>query len=227
MSKSPRTYASPSAISLIGPSSGLSFLNVTVNCGAFGPNRSTSPEARRSSHEIPLLATACSTSSLIFRAASDRAPPCGAAGAGAGAAGVAGWELSSRSSVVCTVVRSYASKGSDRWLRDGAAACLPSALRVAIRAGRGTNERMRTFKVLTAAAALAALAGGTAVAQQPRSDTGTDANGPITILKNMQSEPDGVEVDVDGAQVDDLKMADYADITGVVHRGQNTLTVRW
>ena len=86
---------------------------------------------------------------------------------------------------------------------------------------------MRTFKVLTAAAALAALAGGTAVAQQPRSDTGTDANGPITILKNMQSEPDGVEVDVDGAQVDDLKMADYADITGVVHRGQNTLTVRW
>lgn len=86
---------------------------------------------------------------------------------------------------------------------------------------------MRTFKVLTAAAALAALAGGTAVAQQPRSDTGTDANGPITILKNMQAEPDGVEVDVDGAQVDDLKMADYADITGVVHRGQNTLTVRW
>jgi hypothetical protein len=86
---------------------------------------------------------------------------------------------------------------------------------------------MRTFKVLTAAAAIAALAGGTAAAQQPRSDTGTDANGPITILKNMQAEPDGVEVDVDGAQIDDLKMADYADITGVVHRGQNTLTVRW
>jgi hypothetical protein len=86
---------------------------------------------------------------------------------------------------------------------------------------------MRTFKVLTAAAAIAAFAGGTSAAQQPRSDTGTDANGPITILKNMQAEPDGVEVDVDGAQIDDLKMADYSDITGVVHRGQNTLTVRW
>src|SRR6202011_2735676 len=86
---------------------------------------------------------------------------------------------------------------------------------------------MRTFKMLTAAAAIAALAGGTAAAQQTPGDTGTDANGPITILKNMQAEPDGVEVDVDGQQVDDLHMADYDDITGVVHRGQNTLTVRW
>ena len=86
---------------------------------------------------------------------------------------------------------------------------------------------MRTVQALTVAAALAVLSAGPALAQQPRSDTGTDANGPITILKNMQAEPDGVEVDVDGAQVDDLKTADYADITGVVHRGQNTLTVRW
>ena len=81
--------------------------------------------------------------------------------------------------------------------------------------------------MLTAAAAIAALAGGTAIAQQTPGDTGTDANGPITILKNMQAEPDGVTVSVDGADVDDLRMADYADITGVVHRGANTLTVRW
>jgi hypothetical protein len=87
---------------------------------------------------------------------------------------------------------------------------------------------MRTFKVLTAAAAIAALAGGTAAAQQAPSDTGTDANGPITILKNMQPEPAGVvEVDVDGQQVDDLSQATYDDITGVVQRGKNTLVVRW
>jgi len=86
---------------------------------------------------------------------------------------------------------------------------------------------MRTFKVLTAAAAIAALAGGTAIAQQAPSDTGTDANGPITILKNMQAEPDGVEVDVNGQQVDDLHAAAYDDITGEVHRGSNTLLVRW
>ena len=86
---------------------------------------------------------------------------------------------------------------------------------------------MRTFKILTVAAALAVLAGGSAVAQQTPGDTGTDANGPITILKNMQVEPDGVTVTVDGQDVEDLKTADYSDITGVVHRGQNTLTVRW
>jgi hypothetical protein len=81
--------------------------------------------------------------------------------------------------------------------------------------------------MLTAAAAIAALGGAAAYAQQTPADTGTDANGPITILKNMQAEPDGVQVDIDGQQVDDLRMADYADITGVVHRGANTLTVRW
>src|ERR1700736_280534 len=86
---------------------------------------------------------------------------------------------------------------------------------------------MRTFKMLTAAAAIAALAGGTAIAQQTTSDTGTDANGPITILKNMQAEPAGVEVDVNGAQVDDLRAASYDDITTSVHRGSNTLLVRW
>ncbi|HEY0393823.1 MAG TPA: hypothetical protein VGD01_04955 [Candidatus Elarobacter sp.] len=85
---------------------------------------------------------------------------------------------------------------------------------------------MRTFKVL-AAAALAALAAGPALAQQIPSDTGTSAGGPITILKNMQAEPDGVVVRVDGAEVDHLQVATYDDITGVVHPGQNTLTVTW
>ena len=86
---------------------------------------------------------------------------------------------------------------------------------------------MRTFKVFVAAAALAALSGGSAIAQQTTSDTGTNANGPITILKNMQAEPDGVEVDVNGAQVEDLHSAAYDDITTSVHRGANTLMVRW
>jgi hypothetical protein len=86
---------------------------------------------------------------------------------------------------------------------------------------------MRTFKALMAAAAILAGAGGPALAQQVPGDNGTDANGPITILKNMQSEPDGVRVSIDGADVGDLRAADYADITGVVHRGQNTLNVTW
>jgi hypothetical protein len=86
---------------------------------------------------------------------------------------------------------------------------------------------MRTFKVLTAAVAIAALSGGAAFAQQQPSDNGTDANGPITILKNMQAEPDGVEVRVNGAQVDDLHATGYDDITTSVHRGSNTLLVTW
>jgi ABC-type glycerol-3-phosphate transport system substrate-binding protein len=86
---------------------------------------------------------------------------------------------------------------------------------------------MRTFGVLMAAAAIAALSGGAAFAQQATSETGTDANGPITILKNMQAEPDGVEVDVNGEQVDDLRAAGYDDITTTVHRGANTLLVKW
>jgi len=86
---------------------------------------------------------------------------------------------------------------------------------------------MLTLKVLTAAAAIAALAGGTAIAQQVPSDTGTDANGPITILKNMQAEPDGVQVRINGRQIDDLHSAGYDDITTEVHRGSNTLFVTW
>lgn len=87
--------------------------------------------------------------------------------------------------------------------------------------------RMRTFKVLVAAAVFAALSGGAAIAQQATSENGTDANGPITILKNMQAEPGGVEVDVNGAQVDNLQSAAYDDITTAVHRGGNSLVVRW
>ena len=98
--------------------------------------------------------------------------------------------------------------------------------RVEIRAA-GYIVRMRTFKVLTAAAAIAVLAGGAASAQQATSDNGTDANGPITILKNMQAEPDGVEVDVNGGQIDDLHATAYDDITTSVHRGANTLLVKW
>jgi hypothetical protein len=86
---------------------------------------------------------------------------------------------------------------------------------------------MRTFNVLAAAAAVAALAAGPALAQQTPSDAGTDANGPITILKNMQVEPGGVVVRIDGREVDHLRIATYADVTGVVHPGQNTLTVTW
>ena len=82
--------------------------------------------------------------------------------------------------------------------------------------------------MLALAATIAALAGGSALAQQTPSDTGTDANGPITIVKNLQSEPDGtVRVDIDGQEVDHLTMADYDDITGVVHPGLNTLTLSW
>ena len=86
---------------------------------------------------------------------------------------------------------------------------------------------MRTFKILAAAAAIAALAGGPAIAQQTATDNGTDANGPITILKNMQAEPAGVRVEVGGQEVDHLDAVTYDDITGIVQRGTNTLTVRW
>lgn len=85
---------------------------------------------------------------------------------------------------------------------------------------------MRTLQTLTIAAALAATAGA-ATAQQTPNDTGTDANGPITILKNNVAEPDGLRVSIDGREVDHLHMVTYADVTGVVRPGQNTLTVQW
>ncbi len=103
---------------------------------------------------------------------------------------------------------------------------MPSSSRVE-NGGVAYTVGMRTFNMLTAAAAIAALVGGAASAQQQPSDTGTDANGPITIIKNMQAEPDGVEVDVNGDQVEDLRSAGYDDITTTVHRGANTLVVRW
>jgi hypothetical protein len=86
---------------------------------------------------------------------------------------------------------------------------------------------MRTFKVITAAAALAALAGGTAGAQQAPTANGTNANGPITIFKNMQAEPAGLRVAIDGHEVDHLRTATYDDVTSVVHAGTNTMTVTW
>jgi hypothetical protein len=83
------------------------------------------------------------------------------------------------------------------------------------------------MRVLAAAAAIAALAGGTSLAQQAGGENGTDANGPLTILKNMVAEPTGVAVTVNGQDVDDLSSVTYDDITTIVHKGQNTLTVRW
>ncbi len=86
---------------------------------------------------------------------------------------------------------------------------------------------MRTFRILTAAAAVAALGAVPALAQQQPSDTGTNANGPITIFKNMQPEPDGVVVRIDGREVDHLHAASYDDITTTVKPGANTLTLTW
>jgi len=86
---------------------------------------------------------------------------------------------------------------------------------------------MRTLTTLTIAAALAVATAGTATAQQVRSDNGTSAFGPMTILKNMQPEPGGVRVSIDGHEVDHLLGATYEEITTVVHPGLNTLTVRW
>jgi hypothetical protein len=88
--------------------------------------------------------------------------------------------------------------------------------------------RMRTFKIITAAAAIAAFAaGGTAGAQQRPTGDGTNANGPITIFKNMQVEPAGLRVAIDGHEVDHLRSASYDDVTSVVHTGTNTMTVTW
>jgi hypothetical protein len=86
---------------------------------------------------------------------------------------------------------------------------------------------MRTLQVLSFATTLAALAGLPAGAQQTPAEDGTSANGPITILKNMQMEPDGVRVTIDGRGVDHLQTVAYDDITTSVHAGRNTLTVTW
>jgi hypothetical protein len=86
------------------------------------------------------------------------------------------------------------------------------------------NTRIARAAAVAAALALLAVP---AAAQQTPSDDGTSANGPITILKNAVAQTAPVHVVIDGDEVDDLRAATYDDITGVVHRGGNTLTVRW
>jgi hypothetical protein len=86
--------------------------------------------------------------------------------------------------------------------------------------------KTRIAQVVAAAAALALMA-VPAAAQQTPTDDGTSANGPITILKNAVAEQVPVHVVLGGEEIDDLHAATYDDITGVVHRGANTLTVRW
>ncbi|HZO94150.1 MAG TPA: hypothetical protein VFB22_10265 [Candidatus Baltobacteraceae bacterium] len=86
---------------------------------------------------------------------------------------------------------------------------------------------MRTLKVLAAAGTIAVLAGGTALAQQRTTPQGTNANGPITIFKNMMAEPDGIVVRINGKEVDHLKNVGYDDITGTIKPGTNTMTVTW
>ena len=86
------------------------------------------------------------------------------------------------------------------------------------------NTRIARAAAVAAALALLAVP---AAAQQTPSDDGTSANGPITILKNALAETTRIHVVINGEEVDDLSAASYDDITGVVHRGGNTLTVRW
>jgi|HubBroStandDraft_1064217.scaffolds.fasta_scaffold04024_4 hypothetical protein len=85
---------------------------------------------------------------------------------------------------------------------------------------------MRILSPLILAASLAALA-APALAQQQASPDGTNANGPITIFKNMAPESSGLVVRVDGHDIDHLHMAAYDDITTTVKPGTNTLTVTW
>jgi len=84
---------------------------------------------------------------------------------------------------------------------------------------------MRIPIFLAPALIAAALTTGTAIAQQ--FDPGNAANGPITILKNMAPEPGGLDVRINGREIDNLQTAGYDDITSVVHAGSNTLTVTW
>jgi hypothetical protein len=78
-----------------------------------------------------------------------------------------------------------------------------------------------------AVAVVATLSAVTAIAQQQPSGSGLASNGPITILKNITSEPDGVTVYLNGRAIDHLRAAGYVDITGAVHDGSNKLTVSW
>jgi hypothetical protein len=86
---------------------------------------------------------------------------------------------------------------------------------------------MRSYHALILTAALAATATAPALAQQRATDNGTNANGPITIIKNMLAEDPGVTVRVDGRVIAHLDQADYTDITQTVKAGVNTLTLTW
>lgn len=86
---------------------------------------------------------------------------------------------------------------------------------------------IRILQAAAVAAALALLAAAPVLAQQTPADNGTSANGPITILKNAVAETTPIRVAIDGGEVEHLRDATYSDITGVVHPGRNTLTVRW
>jgi hypothetical protein len=82
------------------------------------------------------------------------------------------------------------------------------------------------LQVIGVGAAIAALAGGTAAAQQPP-DNGDSAPGRIAIFRNMQPEPDGMNVKINGREIDDLRSLTYDDVTSFIHPGTNTLTVAW
>jgi PhoPQ-activated pathogenicity-related protein len=86
---------------------------------------------------------------------------------------------------------------------------------------------MRSFHALILTAAFAATHAAPALAQQHASDNGTNANGPITIIKNMLPEDPGVTVRVNGHEIDHLTQAAYDDITTTVKPGVNTLTITW
>jgi hypothetical protein len=83
------------------------------------------------------------------------------------------------------------------------------------------------LNALFLSAALAAAAATPALAQQQATDNGTNANGPITIFKNMLPEDSGVTVRIDGHEIDHLHQAAYDDVTTTVKPGRNTLTISW
>jgi len=86
---------------------------------------------------------------------------------------------------------------------------------------------IRISQTAAAAAALTLLVSAPVLAQQTPGDDGTSANGPITIIKNAVAETTPIRVAIDGGEVEHLRRIGYDDITGIVHPGRNTMTVRW